>query len=191
MNASVAGVGETRERIVEAGHRMLRTRSYLGFSFNDIAEEVGVRKATLHHHFASKEALGIELLAAVGERFRAWRQAAPQDPAAALRAFVDLYRSTLRAGKAVCPGGAFVPGWGCTSEALQAAVRKLRADQIDWLTKVLKAQADERSPAEAKALAASVFAACQGALASARVTGKVKDFDAATTLVRALWTPTA
>jgi TetR/AcrR family transcriptional repressor of nem operon len=184
-------VGETRERIVEAGQRMLRTRSYLGFSFNDIAEEVGVRKATLHHHFASKEALGIELLAAVGERFRAWCRSAPAEPAAALRAFVDLYRSTLRAGEAVCPGGAFVPGWGCTSEALQSAVRQLRAEQIDWLAGVFRAQDDRRSPAEAKALAASVFATCQGALASARVTGKAKDFDAATTLLRALWTTTA
>ena len=187
MNASVAGVGETRERIVEAGQKMLRTRSYLGFSFNDIAEEVGVRKATLHHHFASKEALGLELLAGVDQRFQAWCRSAPNAPAAALQAFVDLYRSTLRAGEAVCPGGAFVPGWGCTSEALQAAVRKLRNDQIDWLTRVLRAQDSTRSAAEAKALAASVFATCQGALASARVTGKVRDFDAATTLVRALW----
>jgi TetR/AcrR family transcriptional repressor of nem operon len=84
-----------------------------------------------------------------------------------------------------------VPGWGCTTEALQAAVRKLRADQIDWLARVFRAQDDKRSSAEAKALAASVFATCQGALASARVTGRVKDFDAAVTLVRALWTAVA
>ena len=64
MGASVGAIGETRERILDAGARMLRTRSYFGFSFNDIALEVGVRKASLHHHFGSKEALALELLGA-------------------------------------------------------------------------------------------------------------------------------
>lgn len=184
MGASVAGVGETRERIVEAAAKMLGTRSYLGFSFNDIAQEVGVRKASLHHHFASKEALGLELLAAAARRFTQWREAAPEDPGAALNAYIAMYRSTVVAGEAVCQGGAFAPGWGCTEDALKAAVQDLRATQIDWLTGVLRAQDATRTRAAAAALAASVFAACQGALVSARVTGKARDFDAALTAVR-------
>lgn len=186
MGASVAGVGETRARIVDAAQQLLRTRSYLGFSFNDVAEQVGIRKASLHHHFASKEALGLELLATAAERFRQWRAAAPVAPAQALEAFFAMYRGTLEAGSAVCPGGAFAPGWGCTEPALQEAVQAMRGDQVDWLTAVFKAQDNTRTRAQAAALAASVFATCQGALVSARVTGKAKDFDAALTVVRGL-----
>jgi len=189
MGASVGAIGETRERILDAGARMLRTRSYFGFSFNDIALEVGVRKASLHHHFGSKEALALELLGAATLRFQAWCESAPTAPAAALRAFFAMYRDTLSAGQAVCPGGSFAPGWDCTGDALKIAVQQLRASQIDWLAGVFRAQDDERSRVEAAALAASVFATCQGALVSARVSGKAKDFDMALTAVRALAGP--
>jgi TetR/AcrR family transcriptional repressor of nem operon len=186
MGASIAGVGETRERVFEAAARMLRTCSYLGFSFNDIAQEIGISKASLHHHFPSKEALGLELLAAAAQRFTEWRELAPKAPGAALDTFVAMYRNTLSAGQAVCPGGSFAAGWDCIGDELKSAVRKLRSDQIDWLSRVFKAQDTRRTPAEASALAAAMFAACQGALVSARVTGKAKDFDAAMSVVRTL-----
>lgn len=186
MNASVAGIGQTRQRILEAASSMLSSRSYLGFSFNDISQQVGVRKASLHHHFTSKEVLGLELLALAAARFQTWSESAPDSPSAAIGAFIAMYRNSLRAGMAVCPGGSFAPGWGCTEDTLKAAVRKLRADQIQWLTKILRAQDKTRSRADASAIAASVFATCQGALVSARVTGNVKDFDVATTVVRVL-----
>ena len=34
----------------------MQTRSFHGFSFQDIADEIGVRKASLYHHFDSKDA---------------------------------------------------------------------------------------------------------------------------------------
>ncbi|MEZ5706577.1 MAG: TetR/AcrR family transcriptional regulator [Burkholderiaceae bacterium] len=38
------------------------TRSYLGLNFQTLADQVGIRKASLYHHFASKEALGVALV---------------------------------------------------------------------------------------------------------------------------------
>ena len=40
----------------------MQTRGYNGFSYADIAAELGVTKATLHFHYATKEQLGVRLI---------------------------------------------------------------------------------------------------------------------------------
>jgi AcrR family transcriptional regulator len=48
---------QTRDRIVRVAYELLLTRSYLGFSFQDVADRVGIRKASLYHHVRKKEDL--------------------------------------------------------------------------------------------------------------------------------------
>jgi TetR/AcrR family transcriptional repressor of nem operon len=54
--------GLTAERILETAHALIADRGYAGFSYADIASEVKVSKATIHHHFPSKEELVIAVL---------------------------------------------------------------------------------------------------------------------------------
>lgn len=58
----------TRERIVDAATELFAERGYLGTSMREIAEELGVSKPALYHHFADKQALLLAvLLAAIEE----------------------------------------------------------------------------------------------------------------------------
>ncbi len=57
----------TAERIVQEGRRLIMTRGYNGFSYADIATRIGIRKASIHHHFAGKS----ELAKAVVDQSRA------------------------------------------------------------------------------------------------------------------------
>jgi TetR/AcrR family transcriptional repressor of nem operon len=173
----------TREHILQVARELMQTRSYLGFSFQDIAGRVGIRKASLYHHFPSKEALGVEVLREATVAFQAWAESRSGTPQRQVGSYFKMIRNGLGAGVRVCPAGALVPGWDCMNEDLRDAVRQLRAVQVRWLAGVLR-QFPE--PKLADQTAAYVFALCQGALLSARATGQVDDFDQAVAPARVL-----
>ena len=52
--------------ILDVAERLAQTRGYNGFSYADIAAQLGVTRASLHYHFPSKAELGRALV----ERYR-------------------------------------------------------------------------------------------------------------------------
>ncbi|MGH6645647.1 TetR/AcrR family transcriptional regulator [Aquabacterium sp.] len=166
----------TRDHILKVARELMQTRSYLGFSFQDIAERVGIRKASLYHHFPSKESLGVAVLNEAAGQFQDWAATRTGTPESQLRSYFRMLRNALGAGRRVCPAGSVVPGWDCMNEDLREAVRHLRAGQVRWLTAVLRQMPKVASP---DSTAAHVFALGQGALLAARATGQAQDFDEA------------
>jgi AcrR family transcriptional regulator len=51
------GASTRREEILDAATRLFAERGYAGASLADIAERVGIRKASLFYHFDTKEAI--------------------------------------------------------------------------------------------------------------------------------------
>ena len=73
---------------------MVQARGYNGFSYADIADMVGIRKASVYHHFAGKGDLGQE----VARRYRrgfgealADIESDTDDPVARLERYAELY----------------------------------------------------------------------------------------------------
>ena len=48
---------ETRNALLVAAEEAARARGIDGFSYADLAETVGIRKASIHYHFPTKDAL--------------------------------------------------------------------------------------------------------------------------------------
>lgn len=58
----------TRCAILECAEKLLQERGYHGWSYQDIATEVGIRKASIHYYFPFKEDLGRALVIAYQAR---------------------------------------------------------------------------------------------------------------------------
>ena len=56
----------TATQILDVAQEMVRNRGYSAFSYADISKQVGIRKASIHYHFPSKE----ELVKALVKRYR-------------------------------------------------------------------------------------------------------------------------
>ena len=57
MNNAAEQAKPRKEEILDVATRLFAERGYDGTSMNDVAERVGMRKASLFYHFATKDAL--------------------------------------------------------------------------------------------------------------------------------------
>jgi TetR/AcrR family transcriptional repressor of nem operon len=60
---------DTRQLLMQEAEALMRTRGYAAFSYADLSERVGIRKASIHHHFPTKETLGAALIDSYLEKF--------------------------------------------------------------------------------------------------------------------------
>jgi TetR/AcrR family transcriptional repressor of nem operon len=47
-------MNETAERLMDLAEARIRQAGYRGFSFRDLAAEIGIKSASVHHHFPTK-----------------------------------------------------------------------------------------------------------------------------------------
>jgi len=178
---------DTRTLILRTARELVLTRSYLGLTFQDLADRVGIRKASLYHHFASKEALGLAVMEDSLAKFEQWCESvSDRSPAQQILAYVRMFRDLVGAGRRVCPVAAFGSEWGCIEPELRKAVQKFHGVQLNWL--ILTAAKLEQflgdatglsKAARARQWAAQLNATVQGAMVNARLYGDPAHFDAA------------
>src|ERR671936_2806695 len=93
------GNADTPARILDIAERLVQSRGFNGFSYADIAAELGITKASLHYHFAGKAELGEALIDRYASRFAdALRAISGEegDAHAKLDAYANLYADVLR-----------------------------------------------------------------------------------------------
>jgi AcrR family transcriptional regulator len=67
--------------ILDALERLATERGFAAVTMDDVADAVGISKATLYQHFESKDAMLVELMAQHEDQFIAWvEQTAGQSP---------------------------------------------------------------------------------------------------------------
>ena len=133
---------ETAEQILDLAETLIQTRGYSAFSYQDIADSLGIRKASIHYHFPSKTELGIAVVDRYIARFDAALTEIADDQSQSSMAMLDFYvQPYLQFASTpdrVCLSGALAG----EMLALPPKVRQrvdhfFRTHQI-WLTKILK-----------------------------------------------------
>jgi TetR/AcrR family transcriptional repressor of nem operon len=130
----------TSERILDAAERMVQTGGFNGFSYADVAVELGVTTAALHYHFRNKADLGEALVVRYTERFAqalAAVDAARLDAARRLAAFAELYVEVVRRGR-MCLCGMLAAEYRTLPLKVQQAVVGFFDRNEAWLAGVLE-----------------------------------------------------
>jgi TetR/AcrR family transcriptional repressor of nem operon len=125
--------------ILDVAEQLAQTRGYNGFSYADIAAQLGVTKASLHYHFPSKAQLGTALIDRYQKTFGDALDAIDrktEEPAEKLRRYVDLYDSVLRNDR-MCLCGMLAAEYATLPAPMQEGLTSFFDANERWLTAVL------------------------------------------------------
>jgi TetR/AcrR family transcriptional regulator, transcriptional repressor for nem operon len=186
----------TAARILDVAERLVQVRGFNGFSYADIAAELGITKAALHYHFAGKADLGEALITRYADRFAgalAVLDAADGDASARLNLYAGLYLQVLRSRK-MCLCGMLAAEYQTLPPPMRDAVLRFFDQNESWLVRVLEQGRDDgslRFAGPARDEARMIMGGLEGAMLVARPYGDVARFRAATASLLAGLAPAA
>ena len=173
-----------RATLIEIATNQVRRQGYADFSYADLALEARIRKPSIHHHFPTKEALGVAIVTAYTNRLSKRLddiEARYRTAMERLRAYGQLYREALKEGHG-CLCGVLASEHAVLPETVQAAVRHFFRAQLRWLEQVLRGGVSEgslRGDLDPRRDARTILATVQGALSVALALEDTASFDQA------------
>jgi TetR/AcrR family transcriptional regulator, transcriptional repressor for nem operon len=174
----------TAQRILDVAEHLVQVRGFNGFSYADVAAELGVTKASLHYHYAGKAELGEALIARYAARFAERLTAIDAETAdapAKLAAYASLYGDVLR-GRRMCLCGMLAAEYETLPEQIRVTVVAFFDDNEAWLEGVLeqgRTEGDLRFDASARDTARMIIAGLEGAMLVARPYSDIERFQTA------------
>lgn len=164
---------KTPLHVLDVAERLIQTRGFNGFSYADVAAEVGITTASLHYHFPTKADLGLSLLQRYQETFEealAELARSGGDTRTLLEGYAELYRSVLRKDR-MCLCGMLAAEHSTLPASMQRALKSFFDANERWLAGVLEAgrrKGELKLTGAAREEARLVVAALEGALLVAR-----------------------
>jgi TetR/AcrR family transcriptional regulator, transcriptional repressor for nem operon len=179
---------DTAQRILDVAERLVQQRGFNGFSYADVAAQLGITKASLHYHFPSKASLGQALVGRYAARFagalrRIDTEAGPAPDR--LAAYAELYADVIRVRR-MCLCGMLAAEYRTLPKSMMQEVVAFFDSNEEWLAHVLEQGRNEgtlRFDGSARDSAGVIIGALEGAMLVARPYGDVERFE---TTVRTL-----
>jgi len=184
-----AATSDTADKILDLAETLIQTRGYNAFSYQDISDALGIRKASIHYHFESKTDLAVAVIERYAGNFAAALETIERDETALSLALLDHYVSPYLAfaktPDRVCLCGALAGEILALPPELRERVALFFKSHQAWLTRILKrgaARGEFKLAEPADKMSRLIFGALQGALLVKRTTGdasQMKDVVAA------------
>lgn len=166
-------VMDMKEKILNSAQRLIQQSGANAFSYADVASEVGIRKASLHYHYATKMDLIKALIERYSQQAETFFVLVDNESKTAdekLKSYFDLYKNTLDMNK-VCLGGMLSAESLSLDDKVAPLLMKFFNGHVTWLTSILHDGEREGvfilrdSP---KAYAGMIISTLQGALMVSR-----------------------
>ena len=172
----------TRDLILQVARGMVQARGYSGLSFREVAKVVGVKSASIHHHFHAKADLGAAVARAYTADFSDHLEKVMEverTPASRLARYTGVFRNTLLSENRMCLGGMLSAEYDDLPAEVREASVAFADMNVRWLCRALVSSGTpgaEDGAIRERALA--VFASVEGAQLVARCRCDVKVYDA-------------
>lgn len=181
----MSNLATTSDQILASARNFIVAGGYNGFSYADIAGEVGIRKASIHHHFPGK----VDLVRAVVVQHRERTEASMTDleskvldPLASLRTYAGFWAKCIEdASMPFCVCALLASELPALPPEIAVEVRAYFRFLSSWLTKVMQRGAEQgvlKFAGSAELEAETFMATVHGAMLSARAYGNPAIFDA-------------
>lgn len=159
---------DTKSALLAEAETLVRTVGYTAFSYADLSERVGIRKASIHHHFPTKEALGNALIDDYLARFiKDLEQLSERrlDVKGKLAAYGEFFSGGMRDGlMPLC--GALAADAAYLPQSMRLQVDRFFRVHLEWLEKELRGaleRGEVPSHVKPEKAAMLVLSALQGA----------------------------
>ena len=170
------------ERVLDAAEAMVRTRGYNGFSFREIATEVGIKSSSVHYHFPTKA----DLATALARRYTERVLAALGDPSRqsknadnVIKSYRRIVRAALVDEQQMCLAGILGAEVADLPDDVADEAAAFFSASVDWLTTALRRTkwGKGKKPKRLRRTAITTVAALEGGLIVARTLNDAGVFD--------------
>lgn len=183
----------TADRIIDIVKDLMMSRGFNAISYADIANIIGIRKASIHYHFPTKADLGEAVITRYTDKM-----ATVMAPIDTLKAsdfvpafdqFLVIFTTIASSKVKVCLGGVLGAEYETLPEGMRHQVRRFYSQCQGWLTALL----EHGRKAGAFAFAGTaddaarvIFSAMEGAMIIGRALADPAQLEAATRQARAI-----
>jgi TetR/AcrR family transcriptional repressor of nem operon len=180
--STVAKPAGTATRILDVAENLVQVRGFNAFSYADVAKAVGIQKASLHHHFATKTDLGVALVLRYRRTFLDALdsiEASSSDGFTRIQRYADLYGEVLRDGR-MCMCGMLASDVATLPRPMRGSIANFFAENETWLARVLaegKKRGEVAFDGAPASMAAFIVSSLEGAMLVARGSGDLDHFD--------------
>lgn len=169
----------SKDELLNAARLSAQAHGYTGLNIRSLANEVGIKAASIYHHFPSKAELG----AAVARRY--WEDSAADlnalrenepDALSSLRRYPQLFRRSLERENRICMASFMAAEYDDLPDQVKQEVQAFAEVHIAWLAAQLR-EAGIADAEESGKRAQAIFAAIAGAQLMARGRSDIALFD--------------
>lgn len=163
-----------KTEILDFAQEIIQKRGYNGFSYADISEVVGIRKASIHHHFPSKEALVVAVVRRYREMFISYLTKIAKEGknlSDKVSKYAKLYEAVLQEDR-LCLCGTLASDIETLPDALKKEVRAFFADNTKWLSTILSSYYSSLSNKRLRDVSWQIISSLQGAVIMAKMLNK-------------------
>ena len=178
----MTGHPATRERILDVAQHLVQQRGFSSVAYRDISTALGIRNASVHHHFPSKTDLGTALVQryrAQIERLLTHLSATEPSPLGRLREYLTAYQGVIHEDGRICLCTQLIAEDCVLPATIQQELGAFFTFSEAWLTATLdegRQQGDLQFAGSAADTALTFLATIEGAMLMARATRSPQRF---------------